>query len=613
MRLPPPAIAPFLLFTAACLASGTCAADTAPAAASGNSTGTETLALAPSFDLEIIAPEPALSLLTRHLALGRYREVPDLDEAELARLVTLAETQARRLLGTLGFFNPDLSVVLDAGARVPRITLRVAPGTATRVHALRLDFEGDIATSAEPGARDQRQAVHAGWRLPPGRPWTQQEWDAAKADALRTLVARRYPRGRVAHSQARIDALAGQAQLELRLDSGPAFFLGPLQVQGIERYDPRLVPRLARLAPGEPFNEDALGQAQQRLASSGYFDAAFLHVDPQSDPRAAPVEVSLREAPVQRLVLGLGVTTDRGPRASFEHRHNRVPVFEGRAVTRLELERKAPLAQTEWTAVPDERGWRWGVLASTSRLRDDNQVTRDQRIRVGRILSDEPIDRHAYLQLDRARVSASGERPPADTGDGASITAHYLWTGRYFDRLISPTRGFGAGLEAAAGVTLTGRRGAFQRTVVRTLHLLPLTEGRLQLRAEGGVVIAAADTRVPSTQLFRTGGDTTVRGYGFRDIGAQRPDASTRAGRYLAVGSIEWQRPLRRGGVATAWEHKLFADAGLVTDRGSRRQPSIGLGTGLRFASPLGPLQLDLAYGLRAHRLRLHLNFGVSF
>ena len=51
------------------------------------------------------------------------------------------------------------------------------------------------------------------------------------------------------------------------------------------------------------------------------------------------------------------------------------------------------------------------------------------------------------------------------------------------------------------------------------------TQARLQLRAEVGAVLASDSAQVPATQLFRTGGDTTVRGYGYRDIGVERPTA----------------------------------------------------------------------------------------
>ncbi len=569
-------------------------------------------AASPSFALVVVAPQAVRSLLMEHLELGRYREVSDLDEAELTRLLALAERDTRRLLGTLGLFNPRIDIAQDNAVQPPRITLTVDPGPATVVSQARIDFEGEIATTSQ-GDASRRAAVRTGWGLRTGQRWTQADWDSAKASALRTLVARRYLRGRIAHSEAVIDAQAGRAELGLRLDSGPTFLLGPLQVIGVQRYDPRLVPRLTRLAPGEVYDEDRLTQAQMRLAGSGYFDSAFLYIDPESDPQAAPVEVRVREAPLQRLDLGLGLTTDRGPRAWLEHRHQRVPGIEWRAVTRLELERIAPRAQTEWTAIPDENGWRWGVLASTERLRDGAQITQAQRLRVGRLRTDEPISRHGYLQLDRAHLRNTEGQAPATLGDGSALAAHYLWSRHTLDRLGRPTPGHQLGLELGLGVTLDGPRGLFQRTVLRGIQLVPLTHGRLQLRAEGGWVLSQATTRVPSTQLFRTGGDASVRGYGYRDIGAERPGLPVSAGRYLAVGSIEWQRPLRGGGEASPWEQALFIDTGLVADRDSARRASVGVGAGLRYASPVGPLRVDLAYGLRARRVRLHLSVGVTF
>ena len=38
-----------------------------------------------------------------------------------------------------------------------------------------------------------------------------------------------------------------------------------------------------------------------------------------------------------------------------------------------------------------------------------------------------------------------------------------------------------------------------------------------------------------------------------------------------------------------------------------------GVGAGVRWKSPLGPLQADLAYGVKPGKFRLHLNIGVTF
>ncbi len=569
----------------------------------------------PAFVLDLQAPPAVRPLLERHLDLQRYRQVSDLDDAELARLLVLAERDTRELLATQGYFTPRLEIRRETGAGgIPRVLIDVQPGEATTVVSVDVGFEGDIRDSADPAAARQRNDIGARWSLPAGRRFTQEAWDDAKSGALRELVARRYPAGRVSYSLADVDAATSRARLGIRLDSGPLFRLGDLRVSGVQRYDPVLVPRLARLPRGSIYDQDEIQRAQLRLAGSGYFDSAFVFVDPAGDPAAAPVQVNLREAPLHRVVLGIGVSTDTGPRASLEYTHNQLPVLGWRAVTKLQLDRKAPFAGVELTAIPGEDGWRWGVAARAERLDDGTLVTNAQQLRVGRSRAGDHIDRNVYVQYDRATVRAEPGTPAelTDIGDGTAISANYIWTGRYFDRTPYPSQGFAIGAEVGGGLTLTGTRSPFQRTVLRWTSIRPLEQGRLQLRAEGGAVLAKESARVPSSQLFRTGGDTSVRGYGYRDIGVERGGVVV-AGRYLAVGSAEWQRPIRRGGVATDWESAVFLDAGAVADDPGALRPAWGAGVGARYRSPLGPLQADLAYGFKAKRLRLHVSIASTF
>jgi translocation and assembly module TamA len=388
-----------------------------------------------------------------------------------------------------------------------------------------------------------------------------------------------------------------------------------MQVSGVQRYNPVLVPRIARLPVGSIYDRERILQAQLRLASSGYFDSAFILVDPQSDPEAAPVQVTVREAPLQKVVLGVGLTTDSGPRVSIEHIHNRVPAIGWRAVSKLQLDRKSPFVQSELTGIPDESGWRWAGLARIERVDDGSLVTNGQRLRFGRLSSEENIDRNVYVQYDRATVQTTEGAPvsSAESGAGSALSANYVWTGRYFDSLTFPTRGHGLGLELGGGVTLAGDRSVFQRTVFRGLFLRPLAQGRLQLRAEAGAVIARSVARLPSTQLFRTGGDTTVRGYAFREIGVALPGGQTGPGRYMAVGSVEWQRPIRWSGRPTEFEGVAFVDAGGVADHVSDIRLSTGVGAGVRWRSPVGPVQADLAYGVKSRKVRLHMSVGFVF
>ncbi len=574
----------------------------------------DTAAPALSFDIDIRAPEPVRAVLEKHLELQRYREVADLDDNEIARLATMAERSVRELLGTLGYFSPLVAVSRQPGTR-PTLVVAVDPGEKTIVQTVDIAFEGPAATTTDAGTIAQRELIRERWGLPVGQEFTQGGWDDAKAQALRRLAARRFLAGRISDSLADIDTATHQAHLGLRLDSGPAYRLGGLQLEGVERYDARLVPRLARLPAGIEYDRDKVVEAQLRLTGSGYYDSAFIFVDPDGDPAAVPVHVTVREAKLQKLVLGVGLTTDTGPRLSVEHTHNKLPGVGWRAVTALQLNRTTPLVQTEWTAIPDQEGWRWSVLGRAERLVDGDLATQGRRFRFGRFKSGDAIDRNLYVQYDLARVRSRSGLPldPAVVGAGSALSVNYVWTSRHFKELPTPTGGFGLGAEVGGGVTLGSDHSPFARTLVRWLGLRPLTKGRLQLRAEAAAVLARSSARLPATLLFRTGGDTTVRGYGFRDIGVALPDGAVGPGRYQAVGSVEWQRPITRNGVDSAWESLLFVDTGAVADRASELRAVVGVGTGVRWRSPIGPVEGALAYGVRPRRFRLHLTVGFQF
>jgi translocation and assembly module TamA len=569
-----------------------------------------------AFGITVRAPTEVRELLEKHLELQRYRAVTDLDEAELARLVVLAERNVRNLVGTLGYFSPEIRITREGGLNQrPTIVVAVEPGEATHIGEVGVNFSGEISDSLEPDAIAQRTGIQHDWRLPGGERFTQDAWSGAKTQALRQLVARRYPAGKLAGSLADIDAPTHTAKLNVHLDSGPLYRLGPLQVSGVERYDPVLVPRLARLQAGAIYDQNELVQAQQRLASSGYFNSAYVFINPEGDPQAVPVQIQVREARLQKVILGVGVTTDSGPRASVEHTHHRVPGIGWRAATKLQLEKNAPFAQTEWTSIPNEANWRWTALARAERLNDNELITQAQRLRFGRSQGGERIDRNIYLEYDRASVRGTGlpSNSAADIGDGSALTANYVWTGRYFDSLPFPGKGYGLGVELGAGMTLGQDRQPFTRTVGRWLGIRPLARGRIALRAEAGAVLSKDTARIPSTQLFRTGGDTTVRGYGYRDIGIPLANGVIGPGRYMALGSVEWQRPMRREGRLSEFENTLFIDAGAVADKAQDLSPSVGIGTGLRWKSPIGPLQIDLAYGFKVQQVRLHISVGFIF
>lgn len=577
----------------------------------------------PSFAVEVRAPDTVRDTLERHLELQRFRKLPDLHDSELQRLLGAADANARDLLGTLGYFAPTITVELSdtpGSKEAPRtVIVTVQPGPQTSIASADVDFADNPGSGDTRGSQRQQQRVVRDWSLTPGAPFTQAAWDAAKSGGLRQLQARRHPAARIANSRAEIDADRHEAKLSVTYDTGPAYRFGPLRVEGHERYDPDGARRLARLPTGAIYDEAEMLDAQLRLASSGYYDAVFLTLDTEgTDPAAAPVVARVREAPLQKLVFGPGFSTDSGARLSMEHIHNKLPGIGWRAVSKLSLDRETKLAETEWTALPEENGWRWFTGGQAKREETGDYDVNSGRLRAGRSKSTRHIDRNYFLQYDYAH-SQGANAPPS----GSAVTINYGWTGRYFNSTTAPTRGHGVAVELGLGTTLRPERDPFVRTLVRWQNFIPAGRveddagvsrtARVSLRAEGGAVLAREGAQIPVTQLFLTGGDTTVRGYGYRSIGARTDNGQLYGGRYLAVGSVEWQRPIVYRGTMTDWESTLFIDAGAVADRVGDLSPLVGVGAGVRWRSPVGPLQADLAYGVKTKEVRLHLRLGFSF
>jgi translocation and assembly module TamA len=135
---------------------------------------------------------------------------------------------------------------------------------------------------------------------------------------------------------------------------------------------------------------------------------------------------------------------------------------------------------------------------------------------------------------------------------------------------------------------------------------------RLLLRAEAGSTVSGDFPDFPPSLRFYAGGDRSVRGYGYKEIGQYFTDADGRryvfGGKHLLVASADFERMFTR-----EWGAAVFVDAGDAFDGNGSFDPQVGAGVGLRWRSPVGPVRIDLAHGFGGdaqQSVRLHLNIG---
>ena len=134
-----------------------------------------------------------------------------------------------------------------------------------------------------------------------------------------------------------------------------------------------------------------------------------------------------------------------------------------------------------------------------------------------------------------------------------------------------------------------------------------ITSSRFLTRADLGTTYSPDFVDLPPTVTFFAGGDNSVRGYGYETLGPLDDEGNVVGGRHVASFSVEFDRL-----IAEKWSVAAFVDVGDAFDDFSEINLRTGVGVGLRWYSPLGPIRVDFAHPLDDpdSNFRLHISLG---
>ena len=556
------------------------------------------------YAIDLQVPQAQRSMLETHLDLYRWRGSERMDEAQLQRLVRQAPVQIREFLATEGFYSPKIDVELDQLGGKWFVKMSVEPGQPAKV----ADFELAVTGAFDDGSAENRarlQKMREDWPLGRGAVFRHEGWEDAKRGALKALLLERYPAASISESLATVDPEKNTVTLKVILDSGPSFTFGEMIVEGLERYPASIVERLNPIKPGESYAQAKLLELQSRLQDSAYFTSVSVNMETDpAKPQRVPVRVTVIEEKSRKLGFGVGISTDTGPRGQIEYRDLNFLDRAWRLSSALKLETIRQSLGGELQFPLTELGYRDSLEALAERTDIEGEITRKLVMGAKRSHLQGKNETVYGLRLFMEQQDVEGAR-----GDTRSaLVPSWSWTRRDVDSLLFPTRGYLINLQAdgAAAALLSDQN--FLRGYVRAAWFHPFS-ARDQLIVRGELGAVAADSRdgIPSDFLFRAGGDQSVRGYAYQSLGVKEGDAIV-GGRWLAVGSIEyvhWLNP--------KWGAAAFFDIGDAADSFGDLKPVQGYGLGARWKSPVGPINLDLAYGQETEEMRLHFSVGFSF
>jgi translocation and assembly module TamA len=574
------------------------------------------------YEVRIDAPGPLREMLEQNLDLTRFRGSDRIDREQLQRLVRTAPAQIKTLVATDGYYSPVVSATYDREAAAPVVQVKVEPGEPVRVGEIDLVFQGFAPNPELPPERQfDANALKAGWPLKKGTVFRQSEWESAKRSILRQVVQTRYPRAQLTDSQATVDPEAHLANLRVELDSGPEMRFGELRIEGLKRYPSSIVSNLNQIHAGDYYSEAALQSYQSRLQDTGYFasvevsadmgailteqlDAAALTPEQNAAAPMAPLPLLVRVVENKRknVSAGVGYSTNTGNRASVTY--DDLAIFGLRMKSALTMETKKQTASSNFYFPTTAEGYNDSIGASFERSDIEGEVTSVSSIAAKRAWGTPLLERSLTLELLSETKTIAGT--PSTTSKSLPLTYAVTW--RKLDNLLFPTKGYAINAQVGGAVAPLLTDESFVRGYLRGVLYMPLgTSSNAIFRGEGGALASRDKNGVPAVYQFRAGGDQSVRGYAYQELGVQQGDATT-GGRYLATASAEYQYWFK-----PAWGAAVFYDAGNAGDTVSALHPKSGYGLGARWKSPVGPINVDVAYGHAVHKYRLHFSLGFTF
>ena len=559
-------------------------------------------------------------------------------------LIARARSDQSRLksaLESFGYYQSRVVVTIDGTALDdPRLGDRLGAlpkGTPARVavgfdlgplyHVRHIAIEGTLSA-----------ADRSAFSLAEGDPAVA----AALIDAGARLQTRLQEQG---FAFAQVDAPVGYEDatdpvldVSFHVTTGPRAVIGEIRFVGLRRMHEKFLRARLLVHSGEKYSPAAIERARKDLSTLGVFAAITVQVGAAVDATGGvPITFDCRERARHAVTfssayssdLGGNVTTSWTDRDVFGGAQQltvsgSVIDIGGSATTGLGYNTSITYLTPDF-GVPDQ-----SLQLAVGAIQQSLQAYDQTAVTSGATLT-RKLSNHWNAS---AGVSASDERIVQEgmTHDytliGLPLSVSYDSTD-----LASPLDDPRRGMRDSLSVTPTRSIGHPDATFIISqlkladyIDLHPLIDtdpGRsvLALRALAGLAQGAGEFSLPPDQRFYGGGSGTIRGYRYQAVGPQFPItpqfpiSTPIGGTAIIAGSVEFRQR-----IGANWGAAVFVDGGQVS---STLQPlpdvfRIGIGAGIRYYTPIGPIRLDVAvptkrYSTDDDSFELYIGLGQAF
>ncbi|MBY7701475.1 autotransporter assembly complex protein TamA [Vibrio harveyi] len=523
--------------------------------------------------------------------------IPEDDYSTSLRFQARLEQSITEALNALGYYHAKISYTITKDN--DELIVNVQPGEPVRVKLM------DVVISGEANQDEAFVKLLEKSPLKVGRILNQGEYDSLKSSIRNLALQRGYFNGDFTLSRLEVVPELNEANVRLHYDSGIRYHFGSVEIFGSQIWEDR-VESLRPFKTGELYLVSEVGEYNQNLSNTDWFSSVFVEPDLSKldDGRELPIKVSLAPAAKNQLETGIGYSTDTGVRGT--------------------LKWKKP-----WVSA---RGHSFDTALSLSK--PEQTITAGYKIPLDDVL-------HEYYQLQFG-LKHLDNRDTESLESNLAVERHWITDGGWHKTLYVRHlyENFSQGLQED-GVQFVLPGASFSRTrtrggnmpmwgdkqsvtveygdtallsETRVLRLLGRTSWirgigqnhRGLFRLEGGANITDEFEKLSPSLRFFAGGDNNIRGYGYESISPKDASGALTGAKYMVTSTLEYQYR-----VYGNWWGAAFYDIGDAFNE--TPEWKAGAGVGIRWASPVGPVSFDFAWGLDSEpdpEFRIHFSLG---
>jgi len=532
-----------------------------------------------------------------NLSLRNYLD-RDVTAAQIRRLFNSAEQEIKTALEPYGYYNAQVVSTLQTTDKGLTALFRVTPGDPVKVTAKKVEVAGEAAELGPVRRAIRRFKPDEGEVLDHG------VYEASKTDIEAALLGQGFLRMKSTQKRVEVSRKANTATIDLEWESGPRMKFGRVHFSEAQ-FPPEFLERYIPWEPGEFYSPDELLAFQQRMVDADYFATVSVQPDLEhAEGLDVPINVELSPAKRTIYTAGAYVSTDTGPGVKLGMQRRWVNDMGHKFQADIDYAQRLQALSTSYRIPlpgPNDKSLNFGV---THRNEDtDTSESKNDRVAINETRKWHGFTRTVGLQY------LAGTYTIADEDRFTRLLyAEATLTKKQANDFFFPRRGWSAalGLRFAPEGLLTDT--SFSQITLDGKYILPAgRRQRILTRLSLGAMVVDDFNQLPPELRFFAGGDRSIRGFDYQQLGTTNDKGLVIGGEYLAVGSVEFERYF-----LPKWGAAIFVDGGDAFRTGEF-DLNLGAGVGVRWRSPVGVVRVDVAKPISSDlssSIRVHVTIG---